>query len=1099
MGPRRRLPSRRPASAPAEPAGGRSRPQKTRAELIVEIENLRRRMRAPKRQPVAPGEREGSYRMLVEHAVDVVLICALDGTILDVNRAAEAISGWSRQELVGQSVAKMLTPASFALGQERVRRSLAGERLPKLFGLEALRKDHTVVPLEGWARFILDRRNRPIAHLGVYRDVSERRRTGAALGESEERYRSLLENANDPIATMSLDGIILSVNRALERTFGYAREELIGQHYAKFVTPATHAEWLERTRRVVAGEKLPDIAEIEVVRRDGVTIPVEVRGSIIRDKEGRPALFQAIFREIAERKRDEQALRTSEERYRAMFGEAEEQRQVLDRLYRVTASMQVSWEPKDRLHAFVQGVHEVLGFDRFYVALASPDRSTFDVAAAVGLEMFERLPLSPAAGPLYHAFKTQRPLAVLTDEDLGRVPPFGFEYRDRSYFRSRRFIVAPLVTGDRVIGVASADNKTTRRPITSANVELFALLCQQLATALEEARLYAEARAHEEEVAARNRDLTEALEQQTATATILRTMSRSPSDLQPVLDAVAENAARLLEADNAQILRVEDEKYLRPVASFGEMKAFTEGERRPISRGFVTGRAVADRQTIHLHDLLALVDSEFPEAKDLQRHGGHRTTLVTPLLREGAAIGAIVILRGEVRPFTDKQISLMETFADQAVIAIENVRLFQELQARTRELARSVEELRALSEVGQAVSSTLVLDTVLDTIAARAAQLSAAQWGLIYEYDETKLEFHLRASHRLDEEFVRVVRAAPIRLGEGVAGKAAAIRAAVQVADIRDERTYEVVRIRTVMERRGLRSLLAVPLLLEQRIIGALVVSRQEPGSFAPEVVNLLQTFASQSVLAIENARLFRELEHKSRELEAASRHKSEFLANMSHELRTPLNAVIGFSEALLERMFGEVNEKQTEYLQDILSSGQHLLSLINDILDLSKIEAGRMELAVAPFHLPQALDNALILVKERAARHGIGLALEIDPRLGELVGDERKVKQALLNLLSNAVKFTPEGGRISLRAVQADGAVEIAVSDTGIGIAPEDQEAIFEEFRQVGSDEARKQEGTGLGLALTKKIVEMHGGRIWVKSQVGKGSTFTFTLPVRA
>jgi signal transduction histidine kinase len=263
--------------------------------------------------------------------------------------------------------------------------------------------------------------------------------------------------------------------------------------------------------------------------------------------------------------------------------------------------------------------------------------------------------------------------------------------------------------------------------------------------------------------------------------------------------------------------------------------------------------------------------------------------------------------------------------------------------------------------------------------------------------------------------------------------------------------------------------------------------------------VNLLQTFASQSVLAIENARLFRELEHKSRELEAASRHKSEFLANMSHELRTPLNAVIGFSEALLERMFGEVNEKQTEYLQDILSSGQHLLSLINDILDLSKIEAGRMELAVAPFHLPQALDNALILVKERAARHGIGLALEIDPRLGELVGDERKVKQALLNLLSNAVKFTPEGGRISLRAVQADGAVEIAVSDTGIGIAPEDQEAIFEEFRQVGSDEARKQEGTGLGLALTKKIVEMHGGRIWVKSQVGKGSTFTFTLPVRA
>ncbi len=236
---------------------------------------------------------------------------------------------------------------------------------------------------------------------------------------------------------------------------------------------------------------------------------------------------------------------------------------------------------------------------------------------------------------------------------------------------------------------------------------------------------------------------------------------------------------------------------------------------------------------------------------------------------------------------------------------------------------------------------------------------------------------------------------------------------------------------------------------------------------------------------------------YKGQQLEAASRHKSEFLANMSHELRTPLNAIIGFSEVLLERMFGEVNEKQTEYLQDILSSGQHLLSLINDILDLSKIEAGRMELARAPFHLPRALENALILVKERAARHGISLHMDVDPRLGELVGDERKIKQVLLNLLSNAVKFTSEGGRIGIRARPTDGAVEISVSDTGIGIAPEDQGAIFEEFRQVGGQDARKQEGTGLGLTLTKKFVEMHGGRIWVESEVGRGSTFRFTLPM--
>ncbi|PYM75186.1 MAG: histidine kinase, partial [Candidatus Rokuibacteriota bacterium] len=250
--------------------------------------------------------------------------------------------------------------------------------------------------------------------------------------------------------------------------------------------------------------------------------------------------------------------------------------------------------------------------------------------------------------------------------------------------------------------------------------------------------------------------------------------------------------------------------------------------------------------------------------------------------------------------------------------------------------------------------------------------------------------------------------------------------------------------------------------------------------------------------LAIQNARLFQEIEEKSRQLEIADRHKSEFLASMSHELRTPLNAVIGFSEVLLERMFGEINAKQDEYLQDILSSGRHLLSLINDILDLAKIEAGRMELDVADFHLPQAIDNAVTLVRERAARRAITLEVGIDPQLGEVKGDERKVKQVLLNLLSNAIKFTPEGGRVDVHAGLVDGVAEISVSDTGVGIAPEDHEAVFEEFRQVGTDYAKKHEGTGLGLTLSRRFVELHGGKIWVKSQLGQGATFTFTLPVK-
>jgi signal transduction histidine kinase len=318
----------------------------------------------------------------------------------------------------------------------------------------------------------------------------------------------------------------------------------------------------------------------------------------------------------------------------------------------------------------------------------------------------------------------------------------------------------------------------------------------------------------------------------------------------------------------------------------------------------------------------------------------------------------------------------------------------------------------------------------------------------------------------------------------------------VQIVDIADAAAYES-RVRNILLQVGLRALLAVPLIAEDRLVGALIVMRKRTGTFAAEEVALLQTFATQSALAIQNARLFREIADQSRQLEVASQHKSEFLANMSHELRTPLNAIIGFSEVLTERMFGDLNEKQDEYLKDIYASGTHLLSLINDILDLSKIEAGRMELELTDFDLPTALDNALTLVRERAGRRGIALHMNADNRLGQIQADERKIRQVVLNLLSNAIKFTPEGGRIEVAALPKEGSVEVSVSDTGIGIAPEDQEAVFEEFRQVGTAE-KKAEGAGLGLTLCRKFIELHGGRIWVKSQVGVGSTFTFTIPLR-
>ena len=671
--------------------------------------------------------------------------------------------------------------------------------------------------------------------------------------------------------------------------------------------------------------------------------------------------------------------------------------------------------------------------------------------------------------------------------DLSSAAGRGFPESAARVIGVRTIVATPLLLGASPVGVI-AIRRLKVRPFTAKQIALLKTFADQAAIAIENARL-------SQEMEGRNRNLTEALEQQTATAEILQVISSSPTDLQPTLDAVAENAARVCGAHDSLIFRVESD-LLRLAARHGPLEWTADS--MPLNRGWPTGRAVVDRQTVHVHDLAAEPESEFPVGRAMQRRYGQRTVLATPLLREGVAIGAIAIRRMEVRPFSEKQIALLKTFADQAVIAIENVRLFQELQARTRDLGRSVEELRALGEVSQAVSSTLDLETVLKTIVSRAVELSGAMCGLIYEFDEPTQEFHLRATHRMEEELVEVLRAAPIHLGEGAAGQAAATRAPIQVVDTLDEKQYGVARVRSVLVRLGHRSVLAIPLLFEDRILGTLNIHRREPGRFPPEVVNLLQTFATQSVLAIQNARLFREIEDKSQQLDVASRHKSEFLANMSHELRTPLNAIIGFSEVLLERMFGEVNDKQTEYLRDILSSGQHLLSLINDILDLSKIEAGRLELELTKFYLPVTLENALILVRERATRHGIALNLAVDERLGDFVADERKIRQILLNLLSNAVKFTPEGGRVSVKAALANGSVEISVSDTGIGIAPEDQHAIFEEFRQVGSDDARKREGTGLGLTLAKKFVEMHGGQIRVESQVGKGSTFTFTLPAK-
>ncbi len=832
-------------------------------------------------------------------------------------------------------------------------------------------------------------------------------------------------------------------------------------------------------------------------------------------------------------------------------------------------------------------------------------------------------------------------LATASAEDF----PLGREMQRRIGHRTA--LAVPLMREKRAIG-SFALWRMEARAFSEKQIALVKTFADQAAIAIENVRLFNETK--------------EALEQQTAIAEILRVISGSPTDVQPVLDAIAERAARLCDAASASMFLTEG-NVLRHLASKGpEAEPITHLEAFPINRDSISGRAILDRKTMQIHDLLAEAH-QYPLSAEIADRLGHRSVVVTPLFREGKPFGTILLRRHEVRPFSEREVALLGTFGDQAAIALENVRLFNE----TKE---ALDQQRAAGEVLAAISSSIadtkpVFERIL-TSCERLFEGKLVQINLVGEDGLVYLgAYHGSARERIERIFpfpvdensatgVAILRRAVVhfpdvdrapdvperaRAGWRVQGVRAAIGApmmwegkgigailvgrdfsgpfsekdiallrtfadqaviAIQNARLFNETTEaldqqrasgevlaaisssiadttpvfekilvscehlfagRVIAINLVDEEQrfqmvayhgpdreklqeahekagvpyhetgtalaiahrtvlhypdiakgedvplgirgaaaatGMKACIVAPMLWEGKGIGAILVSRDYVGPFSEKEIALLKTFADQAVIAIQNARLFREIQDKSRELEVANKHKSEFLTNMSHELRTPLNAIIGFSEVLLERLFGDLNEKQEDYLKDIHSSGRHLLTLINDILDLSKVEAGRMELEPSTFDLASAISNALTLVRERAQRHGIVLGQQVDPALGAITADERKFKQILLNLVSNAVKFTPDGGRIDVTARHEDNSAVVAVHDTGIGIAAEDRAAVFEEFRQVGRSYTNKQEGTGLGLALTKKFVELHGGRIWLDSEPGKGSTFTFTLPLQ-
>jgi signal transduction histidine kinase len=775
----------------------------------------------------------------------------------------------------------------------------------------------------------------------------------------------------------------------------------------------------------------------------------------------------------------------------------------LDQLYRLSTAIQEPLSLKEQLARVLDAARQVVGIERFYIWVLAPEGDRLEALAGAGFSDEETrgflgatIPLVEA-GAMYKAYREGK--ALLFDQQNPLPPELRLKppYSELKALRTKNFTVVPMIARGRPVGILAADNKWTGAPIPPQTVNLLQTFASHVAVAVENARLF-------QELQARNRDLSETLEQQTATSDVLKVISRSKFDLQPVLETLVANATRLCEAEKGFIFRQNGDQYELAVAHNASPEFIEFIERNPIhpGRGTLVGRVALEGKTVHIPD--ALADPEYTWLES-QRRGGFRTMLGVPMLREGTPIGVIAIWRDEVRPFTDKQIKLVTTFADQAVIAIENVRLFQELQARTGELGRSVEELKALGAVSQAVSSTLDLHNVLTTIVAHAVNLSGTNGGVVYEYDENAREFHLRASHRTEGDLIEVLRKGPLHLGEGPVGQAAAVQTPVQIPDILQEQSGVVSKVRSTFERYGYRSLLAVPLLLahhwqsasDQKIVGGLLVWRQASGRFSPEVVNMLQTFATQSVLAIQNARLFREIEEKGRELELASMHKSQFLANMSHELRTPLNAILGYTELILDNIYGEVPSKIQDVLQRVQHGGRHLLGLINDVLDLSKIEAGQLTLSVNDYSMEQVVQTVVTAVESLAAEKKLTLKVTVPPNLPLGRGDERRITQVLLNLVGNAIKFT-EFGEVRVDASVSDGEFVVAVADTGPGISTANQRKIFDEFQQADSSSTRAKGGTGLGLAIAKRIIELHGGHIGVDSSPGEGSTFWFKVPLR-